>query len=69
MTKIALTAAALLIAANAAFASSDKFGSNNASQTPVASTDKTITTSIEKSDAIVRKPVLQGSNRDLFGNR
>ncbi|WP_404925561.1 DUF680 domain-containing protein [Mesorhizobium sp. ORM16] len=69
MTRIALTTAALLIAAGAAFASSDKFGSNNASQTPVTSTDKTITTSIEKSDAIIRKPVVQGSNRDLFGKR
>ncbi|MCA0056193.1 MULTISPECIES: DUF680 domain-containing protein [unclassified Mesorhizobium] len=69
MTRIALTAAALPIAANAAFASSDKFGSNNASQAPVASKDKTITTSIEKSNAIIRKPVVQGSNRDLFGNR
>ncbi|WP_214469716.1 DUF680 domain-containing protein [Mesorhizobium sp. dw_380] len=69
MTKIALTAAALLMAASTAFAGSDKFGSNDASQAPVASTDKTITKSIEKSDAIIRTPVVQGSNRDLFGSR
>ena len=67
MTKIALTAAAILIAANAAFAGSDKFGSNGASQPAVASTDNTVTTSIETSD--VRQPVAQSSNGDLFGNR
>ncbi|MFC3325955.1 DUF680 domain-containing protein [Mesorhizobium cantuariense] len=69
MTKIALTAAALLIAASTAFAGSDKFGSNNASQPAVTGTDATITTSIEKPDAVAQKPVTQGSNRDLFGNR
>ncbi|PZV38424.1 DUF680 domain-containing protein [Mesorhizobium kowhaii] len=67
MTKIALTAAAILIATANAFAGSDKFGSNNANQPAVASTDNTITTSIQKPDA--QKPVTQGSNRDLFGNR
>jgi hypothetical protein len=64
MTKIAFAAAAILITASTAFAGSDKFGSNNANQ-PAVSTDATITKSIEKSDA--RKPVAQGSNRDLFG--
>jgi len=67
MTKIALTAAALLIAAGTAFAGSDKFGSNDASQPVVASTDTTTTTSIEKSEIADQKP--QGSNRDLFGSR
>ncbi|TPK53379.1 DUF680 domain-containing protein [Mesorhizobium sp. B2-4-19] len=66
MTKIALTAAALLIAASTAFAGSDKFGSNDASQ-PVVSTDTTTTTSIEKSEITDQKP--QGSNRDVFGSR
>ncbi|UVK40083.1 DUF680 domain-containing protein [Mesorhizobium sp. AR10] len=65
MTKIALTAAAILIAANAAFAGSDKFGSDTFNQPTVASIDNTITRSIEKSDT--QKPVVQGSNRDLFG--
>ena len=69
MTKIALTAAAILIAASTAFAGSDKFGSNNASQLAATSTDATITTSIEKPDAVVQKPAPQGSNHDLFGNR
>ncbi|GLQ82529.1 hypothetical protein GCM10007881_60520 [Mesorhizobium huakuii] len=67
MTKIALTAAALLIAASTAFAGSDKFGSNGASQPAVATTDSTTTTSIEKSEITDQKP--QGSNRDLFGSR
>jgi hypothetical protein len=67
MTRIALTAAAILISASTAFTGSDKFGSTNASQPTVASIDTTNTMSIETSD--VEKPVAQGSNRDLFGNR
>ena len=39
----------------------------SASQPAVASTDNTVTTSIETSD--VREPVAQSSNGDLFGNR
>lgn len=69
MTRITLTAAALLIAAGTAFAGSDKYGSNDADQPAVANTDNTITTSIGKSGATDRKPDVQGSNRDLFGNR
>jgi hypothetical protein len=69
MTKIALTAAAILIASGTAFAGSDKFGSNDAGQPTVASTDNTITTSTKKSDAVAQQPIPQGSNRDLFGNR
>jgi hypothetical protein len=79
MTKIALTAAAILVATGTAFAvatgtafaGSDNFGSNNASQ-PAAfatSADNTITTSIQKPDATAQKPVTHGSNRELFGNR
>lgn len=69
MTKIALTAAALLIAASTAFAGSDKFGSNDANQPAATSTDSTITTSIEKSGTADQQPVIQGANRNLFGNR
>jgi hypothetical protein len=77
MKKIALTAATILIASGTAFAvatatafaGSDKFGSNNANQQTVTNADNTITTSIHKSDPAVQKPVKQGSNRDLFGNR
>ena len=59
MTKIALTAAALLVATGAASAGSDNYGSANANQ-PAAS--------VKKSDANVQKPVTQGADRDLFGN-
>ena len=53
MTRIALTAATLLIAASTAFAGSDKFGSDTANRT--ANVDNTITTSIEKSGATIQK--------------
>ena len=48
MTKIALTAAAILVATGTAFAGSDHYGSNNVNQpaTPAASVDKTFTASI-----------------------
>jgi hypothetical protein len=48
MTKIVLTAAAILFASGGAFASSDHYGSNNASQ-PVANIDHALTASIRKS--------------------
>jgi cytoskeletal protein RodZ len=67
MTKIALTAAAILVATGSAFASSDHYGSTNANQ-PTVTIDRTVTTSITKSDVDVRKPDTQGANRDLFGN-
>ena len=67
MTKIALTAAALLVATGAAFAGSDNYGSANANQ-PAASVD-TSTTASMKSDANVQKAVVQGADRNLFGNR
>jgi hypothetical protein len=73
MTKIALTAAAILIATGSAFASSDEYGnhgSRNAGQ-PAASQSILIenshTASIRKSDAPVQKPVF-GADRELFGN-
>jgi hypothetical protein len=68
MTKIALTAAALLVATGAAFAGSDNYGSANANQ-PAASADTSFTASIKKSDVDGQKPVTQGANHDLFGNR
>ncbi|KRB21142.1 MULTISPECIES: DUF680 domain-containing protein [Mesorhizobium] len=69
MTKIALTATALLIAAGAAFAGSDKFGSNATNQPAATGVDSTITTSIAKSGAADQQPVVQGADRNLFGNR
>lgn len=68
MTKIALTAAAFLVATGAAFAGSDNYNSANANQ-PAASVDSTVTASVKKSDASVQRPVVQGSDRTLFGNR
>ena len=67
MTKIALTAAALLVATGAASAGSDNYCSANANQ-PAASVDTSYTASVKKSDANVQKPVTQGADRDLFGN-
>jgi hypothetical protein len=50
MTKIALTAAALLVATGAAFAGSDHYGSDNVNQpavtAPVGNVDNSITGSI-----------------------
>ncbi|MDX8531447.1 DUF680 domain-containing protein [Mesorhizobium sp. VK25A] len=67
MTKIVLTAAALLVATGAAFAGSDHYGSANANQ-PAASVDISYTASIKKSDADAQKPVVQGADHNLFGN-
>jgi hypothetical protein len=68
MTKIALTAAAILVATGTAFAGSDNFGSNNANQ-PAAAVDHTVTASISKSNAANAATVQaqQGADRNLFG--
>ncbi|TIQ34465.1 MAG: DUF680 domain-containing protein [Mesorhizobium sp.] len=68
MTKIALAAAALLVATGAAFAGSDNYGSAGANQ-PAAPVDTSYTASVKKPDANVQKPVAQGADRNLFGNR
>ena len=67
MTKIALTAAAILVATGTAFAGSDHYGSSNVNQ-HFASIDTMITTSISKPDVRVQKVMPLGSDRDLFGN-
>ena len=64
MTKIALTAAAILVATGTAFAGSDHYGSNNQ---PVV--DNSYTASIQKSGTTAEKPATQGSDQNLFGNR
>ena len=65
MTKIALTAAAILVATGTAFAGSDNYGSANANQ-PAAAVDHSVTASISKSTAAsVQAP--QGADRNLFG--
>ena len=52
MTKIALTAAALLVATSGAFAGSDHYGSDNVNQpavtAPAGNVDNTVTGSIHK---------------------
>jgi hypothetical protein len=68
MTKIALTAAALLVATGAAFAGSDHYNPNEANQS-AASTDSSTTASIKTSDANAQKPVVTGADHNLFGNR
>ena len=67
MTKIVLTAAAILVVTGTAFASSDNYGSANANQL-VTTIDRTVTASVAKSDADIHEPVVQGANHDLFGN-
>ena len=67
MTKIALTAAAILVATGTAFAGSDNYGSNNANQ-PVANIDNSYTASISKSEASAQMPTSQGADRNLFGH-
>ncbi|RWG85838.1 MAG: DUF680 domain-containing protein [Mesorhizobium sp.] len=66
MKKIVLTAAALLAISGSAFAGSDNYGSNGANQ-PAAAVDTSYTAST-KSDAAAEKPVIQGADRNLFGN-
>jgi hypothetical protein len=63
MTKIALTAAAILVGISTAFAGSDNYGSN---KQPVA-VDHSTTASISKADAPVQKPMI-GADRNLFGH-
>ncbi|RUZ71154.1 DUF680 domain-containing protein [Mesorhizobium sp. M7A.F.Ca.US.006.01.1.1] len=66
MTKIALTAAAILVATGTAFAGSDNYGSANANQ-PAATVDQSATASISKSTQTVQAPASQGADRNLFG--
>ena len=66
MTKIALTAAAILIATGTAFAGSDNYGSANANQ-PAAAVDTSFTASTQKSNSTVQAPAPQGADRNLFG--
>lgn len=67
MKKIILTAAALLAISGSAFAGSDNYGSNGANQ-PATSVDSTYTASVKKSAPATQAPVVQGSDRNLFGN-
>lgn len=67
MKKIVLTAAALLAISGSAFAGSDNYGSNGANQ-PAAAVDSSHTASVQKPAHAEKQPVVQGSDRNLFGN-
>ncbi len=67
MKKIVLAAAAVLAISGSAFAASDNYGSNGANQ-PAVSVDNTYTASVKKSAPATQAPVVQGSDRNLFGN-
>ena len=67
MTKIALTAAAILVATGTAFAGSDHYGSANANQ-PAVTVDHSVTASVSKSTATVQAQAPQGADRDHFGH-
>ncbi|MDH6233210.1 hypothetical protein M2281_003821 [Mesorhizobium soli] len=66
MTKITLTAAAVLISMGTAFADHDPAPAN-VSQSAAANVDSTVTASIKKSDVAVQKLEARGSDRNLFG--
>jgi hypothetical protein len=67
MKKIVLAAAAVLAISGSAFAGSDNYGSNGANQ-PAAAVDSSYTASVHKSTSADKQPVVQGSDRNLFGN-
>jgi hypothetical protein len=68
MTKIALTAAAILVATGTAFAGSDNFDRDHANQSPVT-VDQSVTASVSKSTETVQAQTQapQGADRNLFG--
>ena len=68
MTKIALTATAILVSMGAAFAGSDNYNAANATQ-PATSIDTAATASIKSTTASAQDTVTFGSDRNLFGNR
>lgn len=68
MTKIALTASAILITMGTAFAGSDNYGSARANQ-PAMSVDTTYTAAIKSPAASAHDAVSFGADRNLFGNR
>ena len=68
MKKIILAAAAVLAISGSAFAGSDNFGSNGANQPVATSVDSSHTASVQKSAAADKQPIVQGSDRNLFGN-
>ncbi|MEW6633355.1 MAG: DUF680 domain-containing protein [Pseudomonadota bacterium] len=67
MNKIALTAAALLVAATgAAFAGSDNYGSNNVDQSTVTSTAPAASTGVDRTITGSINAVRKFEHRDLL---
>jgi hypothetical protein len=66
MKKIILATAAILAISGSAFAGSDNFGSNGASQ-PAVAVDSSYTASAQNPVPADEKPV-NSSDRDRFGN-
>ena len=79
MKKIALAAAALLVAAGSAYARNDNVGSSAVDNKATVNVDNTRTSSVPNtgspvykllnSSSDVQKSAPQGSDRNLFGNR
>ncbi|MBM2710686.1 DUF680 domain-containing protein [Mesorhizobium caraganae] len=75
MKKIALAAAALLVAAGSAYARNDNVGSSAVDNQATVNVDNTRTSSVPNtgspvySSGDVQKSAPQGSDRNLFGNR
>ncbi|UVK39264.1 DUF680 domain-containing protein [Mesorhizobium sp. AR10] len=67
MKNIVLAAAAVLAITGSAFAGSDNYGSNGANQAAPA-VDSSYTASVQKSAQTDKQPIVQGSDRNLFGN-
>ncbi|WP_322417530.1 DUF680 domain-containing protein [Mesorhizobium huakuii] len=68
MKKIVLTAAALLAISGSAFAGNDNVGWTDINKQATATADSSHTASIQKSAPTEKQPVIQGSDRNLFGN-
>ncbi|CCV03720.1 conserved exported hypothetical protein [Mesorhizobium metallidurans STM 2683] len=67
MKEIVLAAAAVLAMSGSALAGSDNYGSNGANQ-PAVAVDSSYTASVKQSEPAAEKPVMHGSDRNLFGN-
>ncbi|HEY4191969.1 MAG TPA: DUF680 domain-containing protein [Mesorhizobium sp.] len=68
MKTIALTAAALLVAAGSAFAASDHFKAPSAQSNQSSTIDNSYTASVRTSDATVQKPVTEGNTNITAGS-
>lgn len=67
MKKIALAAVAVLAITGSAFAGSDYYGSDAANQ-PATAVDSLHMASVQTPAHAEKQPVVQGADRNLFGN-